>query len=518
MASSGTSKLLRGSFLIMIGNLLFRVGGYIYRVLMTRLLGPEGYGLLGLTLPFQGIFQILSAGGLPPAIAKYVAQHRALNEDEMVRQVLITSLKVMIFLGITFSFVMFFTAPWLANDVFHKPLAQYPLQAVALITPFSVIVGAFRGAFQGIYHMEYVVLTRAVEQVFMITLAVVFVMLGFYAAGAVMGTAMGFLASAISAILIFRRLTSNYFPPIPPEKRLSFTQELGLVRTLLAFSIPVIITALSEMAIYDISVFVIGVFMATTSVGYYTAADPVARLPLVISLSVATAVLPAASEAFALNDHRLLETYMVQSYRIVTLLVLPMCVGIAVFSGPLLELLFGDQFVHGAGALSILVVGMSFYTLFMISSSIAQGIGYPRLPMYVLVGGTIINLALNLLLVPLLGIEGGALATTMAAFIIMLVILWETFRITDVKPPAAAFMRITLASAVMGLSMLLLPQNITGLLLAVLISPPVYTTALILIGGVEKRDLRLLRRFGSKTGPLEKPISRMADMMERWAK
>ena len=164
MASSGTSKLLRGSFLIMIGNLLFRVGGYIYRVLMTRLLGPEGYGLLGLTLPFQGIFQILSAGGLPPAIAKYVAQHRALNEDEMARQVLITSLKVMIFLGITFSFVMFFTAPWLANDVFHKPLAQYPLQAVALITPFSVIVGAFRGAFQGIYHMEYVVLTRFTDE------------------------------------------------------------------------------------------------------------------------------------------------------------------------------------------------------------------------------------------------------------------------------------------------------------------------------------------------------------------
>ena len=84
----------------MIGNLLFRVGGYIYRVLMTRLLGPEGYGLLGLTLLFQGIFQILSAGGLPPAIAKYVAQHRALNEDEMVMgQVLITSLKAMIFLG-----------------------------------------------------------------------------------------------------------------------------------------------------------------------------------------------------------------------------------------------------------------------------------------------------------------------------------------------------------------------------------------------------------------------------------
>jgi len=518
MASSGTSKLLKGSFLIMIGNLLFRVGGYIYRVLMTRLLGPEGYGLLGLTLPFQGIFQILAAGGLPPAIAKYVAQHRALNEEEMARQVVVTSLKVMIFLGIAFSLVMFFTAPWLANDFFHKPAAQYPLQAVALITPFSVIVGAFRGAFQGIYRMEYVVITRAVEQVFMITMAVVFVMAGFYAAGAVIGTSMGFLASAISAIIIFRRLINSYFPPAPPEKKLGLREELGLVKTLISFSIPVIITALSEMAIYDISVFVIGYFMATTSVGYYTAADPVARLPLVISMSVATAVLPAASEAFALKDQNLLETYIVQSYRVVTLLVLPMCVGIAVFSGPLLELLFGRDFIFGAGALSILVVGMSFYTLFMISSSIAQGIGYPRLPMYVLVGGTIINLVLNVALVPMLGIEGGALATTLAALIIMIIILWKTTQITGVKLPGMAFIRIATASGVMGGFMILLPQNIPGLLAAIIFAPLVYGLSILLVGGVEKRDVRLIRRLGARMGPLSGAVARMADLMDRWAR
>ena len=64
-----SNKVLKNSFILVIGNLLFRVGGYINRLLMSRMLGPEGYGLYGLTLPFQGIFQILSAGGLPPAIS-----------------------------------------------------------------------------------------------------------------------------------------------------------------------------------------------------------------------------------------------------------------------------------------------------------------------------------------------------------------------------------------------------------------------------------------------------------------
>jgi len=512
----GSEKLVRGSFMMMISYILFRVGGYFYRFLMSRLLGPEGYGLLGLTIPFQGIFQILSAGGLPPAIAKYVSQYKALDDYDQVRQVIFTSLKFMVILGIFFSLVMFFSADWIANSVFHKPLATYPLQAVALITPFSVIVGAFRGAFQGFYKMEYIVATRAVEQVFMITMAVVLVSIGFYAAGAVMGTAIGFLASAAAAFLIFRKFLWKYLPEPEPEKKLGFWDELKLIKTLLAFSIPVIITALSEMAIYDISTFVIGSYMATKYVGYYTAADPIARLPLVISLSVATAVLPAASEAAALKDKGLLKNYIVQSYRYVILLVLPLCIGIAIFATPLMGILFGSEFVPGAEALSILVIGMTFYTLFMVSASISQGIGYPRLPMMILLIGTAINLGLNLLLVPLYGIVGAALATTIAAFVIMVGILWQTFQKTQVTPPYLDFAKILVSTIIMSLPLILLPKNYEGFVAAIIIAPIVYLLSLTFLKGFEARDLRMLRKVSKKLGPLTGILEKLIRFIERF--
>ena len=47
------NKLVRGSLIIFIGNIIFRIGGYIYRFLMAILLGPTMYGVLGITLPFQ---------------------------------------------------------------------------------------------------------------------------------------------------------------------------------------------------------------------------------------------------------------------------------------------------------------------------------------------------------------------------------------------------------------------------------------------------------------------------------
>lgn len=102
-----TSKLVKGTFLIIIGNFIFRIGGYIYRFLMSRMLGPEGYGILGLTMPFQGIFQILAAGGLPPAIAKYVAEYMVLDKKEDARAVLYVSMKLMILLAFIFSLVIF---------------------------------------------------------------------------------------------------------------------------------------------------------------------------------------------------------------------------------------------------------------------------------------------------------------------------------------------------------------------------------------------------------------------------
>ena len=96
------NKLIRGSLIIFAGNIIFRIGGYVYRLLMAMLLGPTMYGVLGLTLPFQGIFQTLAAGGLPPAIAKYVAEYNAVNEYDMARQTIYTALSIMVIFRFVF--------------------------------------------------------------------------------------------------------------------------------------------------------------------------------------------------------------------------------------------------------------------------------------------------------------------------------------------------------------------------------------------------------------------------------
>lgn len=514
-----SSKLARGSFLIFIGNIVFRIGGYIYRFLMASLLGPAAYGILTITLQFQGIFQVLSAAGLPPAIAKYISEYTALDEETLARQTVYTSLKIMMILGILFGLVMFFfVAPWLTFSFFNKPEALLPLQFIGLITPFSVIVGAFRGSFQGVYKMEYILATRTVEQVFMIIFATILVILGLSAAGAVLGSVLGFVASAVLSVILFVKYMGKYIPQPKKEHKFPIKEELKLAKRLVFFAVPVTITALAEMGIYSICTFVMGKFLASSLIGYFGAADPIARLPLVISISIATTILPASSEAFSTRNQGLLNKYVSSAFKYGMILVIPMCIGIAMFSGPIMSLVYftRPEYILGATALSILVVGMTFYSMFAISSSIVQGIGNPRIPMYILLIGTFITLGLNWIMVPLYGIAGGAFATSIACFIIMIPMLWLTFKLTKVKFPYITFGKIIAASLIMGAVIIFIPQNSYGLLLAIILSPIIYLIGLTLLKTFDENDISAIRGFSNKFGPLSKIINKILNIIENF--
>ena len=510
------NKLARGSILILIGNLIFRIGGFLYRFLMGQLLGPSSYGILSYTLQFQGILQVLSAGGLPPAIAKYVAEYTALDEETLARQTIYTSLKIMLCLGIFFGFLMvFLIAPYLASINPKMPGLLYPLQAVGFIVPFSVIVGAFRGAFQGVIKMEYILATRAVEQVSMIVFATLLVILGYSAFGAVIGSVIGFAASAILSVIIFQKYMWKYVPKPKVEYKFSLKEELNLAKQMVFFAIPVTVTALAEMLIFAISTFVIAKLMGDLYTGYFGAADPISRFPLIISTSLATTILPAVSAAFSKKDQTLLSKYVLQAYKYSMLIIVPMCVGIALFATPILQVTF-PRFLVASPALSILVIGMTFYSLFAISSSIVQGIGNPRIPMYVLVGGAIATFLLNWFIVPIYGIVGGSIATTIACFLIMIPILKMSFKLTNTKAPYKFIGKVVLASLIMGLIIMVIPKTIIGLVIGIIFCPIIYLMGLVVLKSFTPDDIDEIAKFSHKLGPLSKVVNGVLNLIRKF--
>ncbi|MCD7781312.1 MAG: flippase [Methanosphaera sp.] len=507
------NKVMKNSIILVIGNLLFRVGGYINRLLMSRMLGPEGYGLYGLTLPFQGVFQILSAGGLPPALSKYIAEYNTKNEKALIRQIIRTALKYMVFSAIILSIILLFSSDFIANSIFHKPAVVWPLRAVSLVTPFSVIVGAMRGAYQGVYKNEYTVYNRLAEQLSTITFACVFVYCGLYAMGAVLGTVTGFIVSAITSTYLYKRYISPLFYS-EDDLDLSLREELKLLAMLIRFAVPVTITALSEMVIYDIGTIIIGIFMLSSDVGYYNSADPIARIPLIISLSISTVLLPATSEAYALKDQKLLQQYVVDCLRYCILTVLPLCVLISIYSEPIIALLFGSTYTPGAGVLSILVIGMSFYSIYMICSSILQGLDKGKLPMYVLLVGTVLNVVLNTVFVNMFGIIGAGIGTTITTAILMVTIIYIVIRQTNISIPWKNILMIIVCNVILMMVSLIIPKTILGAIIGFIIGIIIYCVLLICLRVLSLRDINFFVEYVNKIPQLRKYTERIVKFIE----
>ncbi|WP_294968962.1 flippase [uncultured Methanosphaera sp.] len=497
------SKLASGSIIILLGSIILRLGGFIYRFILSRLLTTTGYGIVGLTLPFQNALITAASGGVPPAIAKYVSQYKAVDDKDMVHQIIKTSMKLMIFMAILAAVIMYIISEPVAIGMWHKPEALLPLRLVSVIVPFSVIVGALRGVFQGFYKMTHIFYSKLIEQIFTLVFAISLVLLGWYASGAVLGTALGFLMALLGSYYLYKKDIID--PYLNDEYRtLSRKEEFEILKTIFKFSIPVVISGIAEIFIYDTGTFFIGVFLPAAFAGLYTNASATARIPLIIANSVSTSVLPALSEADSLNDKELLRMYIHQSYRYTTLTTLPISAFIMVYAAPIMSLLFGNAYAQGSEALWILVTGMFFFSVYLIASSMCQGLGKPQFPMYALVIGSIINIVFSFILTPIYGIAGAAFATTLGTLSLMLLTSIELAKISKVRPPLMDISKVVISTAAMIIVMYLIPKTILGMIIGGIIGFIVYIGVVLLLKAIKQEDIVFIEHIVNRTGPLKK--------------
>jgi stage V sporulation protein B len=492
---------------------------------MSTLLPSYFYGILAIFLTTLGNFQILSAGGIPPAIAKYLSEYLSLGENALAKQVIYSSLKIMTLLGLLFSFLLvFFISPYLAFNYFKNPDYLIPLCMISLIIPFSIIAGVFRAAFQGLYKTEYIVASRGAEQGFMIVFSVVLVIMGLSVVGAILGSVFGYIASAIISFYLFKKYILKLIPQPDEEVKFSSKDELKLMKKLIWFAIPVCIGALSEMVLLTVTSIIIASLLSPVYVGYFNIANTLARIPLMLPNSIATTILPASASANATKDNKLLDKYISESYRYILIIIIPLCVGIALLSKQIIGTIYiyRPEYMYGSVSLSILIIGMGFYSIFSISTSIIQGVINPRIPTYLLILGAILTVILTYTLVPIYGIEGAAIGTTITSIIMTVLVITIILKIKKTIGSILPYLKMIIASLIMGLCLLeltsltflpLWSQTIVGFIIGVV----VYFFVMLFLKGFTKRDVQLLKGITDKFGSLSSFFNKAYDLMIKFS-
>jgi stage V sporulation protein B len=116
-----------------------------------------------------------------------------------------------------------------------------------------------------------------------------------------------------------------------------------------------------------------------------------------------------------------------------------------------------------------------------------------------------------------MGINGAAIATTIASLFIMSTLVWKTMQLASISLPVGDFVKIIIASIVMGLVFVPFPQTKAYFILALILSPFIYVGILAVIGGLKIEDVRIMYKLENKLGPFSGIFKKIVDLLERFA-
>tara|TARA_B100001971_G_C18180336_1_gene532392 strand:+ start:197 stop:748 length:552 start_codon:yes stop_codon:yes gene_type:complete len=130
------------------------------------------------------------------------------------------------------------------------------------------------------------------------------------------------------------------------------------------------------------------------------------------------------------------------------------------FSDLVINVFFGGDYVPATNAMKILSIGMIFATINGINSNFFPGIGKPQIASKIVYSAAIFNFIANLILIPILGIIGAAITTSLSYFIMVLISLKNMRKFIEITFPIKIWIKTSIAGILFVLAIWILKKVI----------------------------------------------------------
>ncbi len=504
-------KIVKGAGISFTGTVIGTAFGYLARMIIGRFLGPSEYGIVSIGFVVMTIAATLSLVGLNAGIQRYVSFYKGKGDERRIKGTIIGALKISFPLSLILTFLIFLGADWISIHVFHEPNLTPVLRIFAIGIPFWVLTTIFNSGSVGFQEIKYKVYTIFIfKDTFKLIAIVTLLALGYGILGASVGWV---IAIILSSFLAFYFLEHKVFSILN-----SRVTSISVDKELLLFSFPLIFAGLAALITSYTDTLMLGYFCTSSEVGVYNAAMPTASLLLIISGSFTVIFMPVVSELHA----RGMENELKKSYSSVTKwvfsLVLPAFILIAFFSDSIMCLMFGSEYIVGATALRVLAFGYFIFSLFSLASSLLQSYGKTGIVMKCSFIGAGANIILNFLLIPVYGVNGAAIATTVSLVLLGILYFLFIYRIKKIQPIKLSYAKPLFASLIALLVIYMMIKymgylSLSLLMCAFFVFLILYFVLLLIFRSFEEEDLIIMRaideRFGIKS-------NRICDIIKRF--
>lgn len=472
-----SQRLVRNIFLSLTGNVAVKAGNSLLFIAISRGLGSADSGVFSLGITYYTFVAGLSALGLHELTVREVAPRRNESARYLVNFIALRLLSSISFYAL------------LILGLFFLPYSEQTTRVI-LILSLAAIPEAIFTICQALF--------EAHERLFVPVLAAV------VSAGIKLGLGLWLLFQGASVVQIAwavpLAVTLSLLIYIPglislfrrSPGQLPASLSLDFIRSQTGFMSSFFVIHLSSLLDYQTDALLISLILTEADVGYYAAAQTILLAFNLMPLAIRTAIYPLMSRYYHTETEKLAVLYNYVS-RYLMLLVLPMAAGVTLLAEPIILLVFGEEFAPSVPVLQISIWAIVFLFLNVPHSRLMLIRNRQRVAGWFTGLAMVLNVMMNLVLIPRWGINGAAVARLLSTFAIYLSFYLYVRKNLMPSPLLPILVRPLIATTIMV--MVILPLREMNLLVPILAGAAVYALASFLLGAIPAQDIAYWRQI-----------------------
>ena len=524
-AKKNGKGFVSGVLMLSLSTFIVKVIGLAYKIPMMSLLGAEGMGYFNSAYEIYALLCVISTAGLPVALSILISADAEGGRWRRIERIYRTAMTLFGIIGGAGSLFMLLFAERISAFIENTNAAGCII-AIAPALLFVCVASAVRGYFQGLCRMTPTAVSQLIEAMGKLILGVSFARLAIdrgygipvASAFAVVGLSLGTLLSAVYLLIL--KAISN--------KRLSKeiqdscgVGELNILGTLVRIAVPITLSSavLGVTRVIDMALIMRRLQdIGYTSVGansvygaYTTLAVPIFGLVPSLITPISLALVPRLSSAIEKGSAAAQSEVVSSSLRMTVLLSMPASVGVAVYSRPILELLFSSQreaIDTSAPLLSLLGISILFSCVITTANAILQSYRQTSKPIISMALGALVKVVSAYLLigVPSIGVWGAPISTLLCNITVTAIDVYYICKyvprvesIVDLyaRPLGASLAMMVISFAVFASISYLTEATTVAFIAALLAAVAAYFVLALLFGAVRREDILMLP-FGEK--------------------
>ncbi len=385
------------NLLLTLSNILFPV---ITFPIISHTIGPIGVGKIQFINTYVQYFILISALGIPMYGIREVAKARI---NLIILKTTITELFILnaltsIILTCTY-FVTIFTISPLKMDYNY-----YLIASLMLITSF----GNIEWLFSGLEQFKFIAIRSLIVKVLSFILIIL-----------LLKSEKDILSYLW--IIVITNVVNNFWNLFKARNYLVLYSLKNLNIRKHLKPIIYIFSTIAAISIYAIlDTLFLGFIKGYEAVGYYTAATRLSKPIIPVLTALGTVLIPRISSSFEKNDFIAIKKYAMQSMNYVIFIGVPITFLIAILSKELIIILCGRSFLEASFCLKLfafisLIIGLSNVWAIQILTPAKKD----KFVMYSVIGGLIVSIVLNLILIPRFSYNGAAVSNLFTELLVM---------------------------------------------------------------------------------------------------